>query len=532
MDTFEITKYLDMAQRRKYWIIIPFLVTLLGGLVYGLMTPRQYEAETLILVQPQSVPEAFVQSIVSEAIDERLKTISQQVTSRTNLENVIKEQRLFTGESREKSLFGDEQIELLRKRITIEVSRGERGRSRGGSGSGAATFTINFIWEDARKAMQVANMLASNFISENLKVRESQAIGTSSFLADEVGALEKRLKEKEDELKAYRERYMGGLPSQLDTNLRMLERLQIQFDQVNNNVREREERRLTLERDLRGGQASVPAPVPGQPARPGEGPRDLASLKAELASLEAKYTPNHPDVVRLKTTIENLEKKEAESLSESRGSSTPAAVTPANRALLEQLRSVEAEIRTLRFEAERTKSQIKMYEKWVEETPKREQELLSLDRDYERLKEAYNSLLRRKLDAEIAVSMEKKQKGEQFRVIDPAKVPTKPVKPDFGKITLIIFALGLGLGGAFGYGREMMDTSYRSPDDIEKELKVPILVSIPFRHTELEIKARKRREVLKATGVAAGFAVSVVVIFVVAKGVDRMLQYVKDLVGL
>jgi uncharacterized protein involved in exopolysaccharide biosynthesis len=242
--------------------------------------------------------------------------------------------------------------------------------------------------------MQVANMLASNFISENLRVRETQAIGTSSFLADEVGALEKRLKEKEDELKAYRERYMGGLPSQLDTNLRMLERLQIQLDQVNNRLREREERRLALERDLRGGQAFVSAPVPAQPARPGEGPRDLASLKAELASLEAKYTPNHPDVVRLRTTIENLEKKEAESLSEPRGSSAPTVVTPANRALLEQLRNTEAEIRALRFEAERTKSQTKMYEKWVEETPKREQELLSLDRDYERLKEAYNSLLR------------------------------------------------------------------------------------------------------------------------------------------
>jgi polysaccharide chain length determinant protein (PEP-CTERM system associated) len=497
-------------------------------MTYALIAPRLYEAETMILVQPQSVPEAFVQSIVSEAIDERLRTIGQQVTSRTNLENITKELRLFSESSRGNSV-GDEEIELLRKRIKIDVSRGDRTRARV---SGAATFTITFTWEDARKAMQVANTLASTFISENLKVRETQALGTSSFLADEVGGLEKKLKEKEDELKSYRERYMGGLPSQLDTNLRMLERLQIQLDQVNNHLREREERKITLERDVQAPQTSLPAPVPGQPVRPGEGARDLPSMKAELASLEAKYTPNHPDVVRLRTMIENMEKKEAERSSESKEGASPVVVTAANRAQLEQLRNVENEMRNLRSEVERTKAQIKMYERWVEETPKREQELLSLNRDYERLKEAYNSLLRRKLDAEIAVSMEKKQKGEQFRVIDPAKVPTKPVKPDIGRVFMLTLALGLGLGGGLGYVREMMDTSFRSPEDIEKELKLPILVSIPFRHTEQEIKARKRNEMLKAAGVAAGFAVSVVAIVAGTKGFGATIRYIKELAGL
>jgi polysaccharide chain length determinant protein (PEP-CTERM system associated) len=531
MDNNEITKYLDMAQRRKYWIIIPFLVTILGGLVYGLTTPRQYEAETLILVQPQSVPEAFVQSIVSEAIEERLKTISQQVTSRTNLENVIKEQSLFTGEGGEKSLHGDEQIELLRERITIDVSRGEKGRSRGASGSGAATFTITFTWEDARKAMQVANMLASNFISENLKVRETQALGTSAFLTEELATIEKRLREKEEELKVYREKYMGGLPSQLDGNIKMIEGLQLQLERLNGSIRDRENRRIVLQGELSASRSgSIPA-TGGDARATAEESKDLAALKSQLAGLEAKYTPSHPDVIRLKTLIESLESKEQGTPPDSREVSR-LPETPGNRRLLEELRLVEGEIRNLRSEGDRVAAQLRTYQKWVEETPRREQELFAQNRDYDRLKEIHSSLLKRKLEAEIAVSMEKKQKGEQFRVIDPAKVPTKPVKPDLGRIALLILALGLGLGGAFGYGREMMDTSYRSPDDIEKELKLPILVSIPFRHTEQEIKARKRNEVIKAVGVAAGFVVSVVAIFVAAKGVDRTLQYIKELAGL
>ena len=531
MDTNEITKWLDTAKRRKYWIIIPFLVTILGGLVYGLITPRQYEAETLILVQPQSVPEAFVQSIVSEGIDERLKTISQQVMSRTNLENVIKEQRLFTGEGREKSALGDEQVELLRERIKIDVSRGEKGRSRAVSGSGAATFTITFTWEDARKAMQVANMLASNFISENLKVRETQALGTSAFLTEELATIEKRLSEKEEELKTYREKYMGGLPSQLDGNIKMIEGFQLQLERLNSSIRDRENRRLVLQREFSASRSGSAPVTGGDPRAISEESRDLAELKSQLAALEAKYTPSHPDVIRLKTLIESLESKEQGRSPDSREVTAPPE-TPANRRLLEELGLVEGEIRNLRAEGDRVAAQLRTYQKWVEETPRREQELFALNRDYDRLKEIHSSLLKRKLEAEIAVSMEKKQKGEQFRVIDPAKVPTKSVKPDFRKTALAILALGLGLGGAFGYARETMDTSYRSPDDIEKELKVPILVSIPFRHTEQELKARKRNEVLKAAGVAAGFAVSVVAIFVAAKGIGGTLQYIKDLAGL
>jgi hypothetical protein len=206
--------------------------------------------------------------------------------------------------------------------------------------------------------------------------------------------------------------------------------------------------------------------------------------------------------------------------------------TPANRRLLEEMRLVETEIRNLRSEGDRVAAQLRTYQKWVEETPRREQELFAQNRDYDRLKEIHSSLLKRKLEAEIAVSMEKKQKGEQFRVIDPAKLPTRPVKPDVQRIVLAVLALGFGLGCGLAYAREVMDTSYRSPDEIEKELKLPILVSIPFRHTEQEIKARKRKEVLQAAGVAAGFAVSVAAVFFATKGFSKTVQYIKELAGL
>ena len=115
-----VKKYLEMAWRRRFWVIIPFLVVILAALLYALKTPSIYEAKTLILVEPQKVPQEFVKSIVPIGVEERLRTISQQLTSRTNLEAVIKEYKLYV----ESDALLETKVELVRKRININVVRG------------------------------------------------------------------------------------------------------------------------------------------------------------------------------------------------------------------------------------------------------------------------------------------------------------------------------------------------------------------------------------------------------------------------
>jgi polysaccharide chain length determinant protein (PEP-CTERM system associated) len=509
----EILKYLDMAKRRKYWVIIPFLVVLLGGLGYYLRAPKVYEAETLILVQAQKVPQDFVRSIISEDVEDRLRTITQQVTSRTNLEKIISEFRLADNVHGSPSLEGV--VEAVRKRIKIDVKGG-----RGGS----SAFTISFRGKDPKKVAQVANALASNFISQNLEIRESQALGTSSFLADELESVREQLMEKEEQLKKYREHYMGGLPEQLNTNLAMLERLQAQSDQLHSNMRDAENRKITIQQSLDEAEKrsrEVAVDISGQ----GQEARDLTSLRNELASLRARYTENHPDVIRLKKIIEELETAKPDTTGGK--VSGERVLSRTEQSLMQQLRDIDLEILSLRDEIRKVDSQSRLYQRRVEETPKREQELLTLQRDYENLKELYDSLLNRKLEADIAVSMEKKQKGEQFRVIDPAKVPTSPIEPDVRRIFLMTIALGFGLGAGLAYLLEMMDTSYRDPDEVEKELKVPVLVSIPIRHTEREIKAQRIKETLKAASVAVGFAVCAVGVVIGTKGVGKTIEYLK-----
>ena len=257
---------------------------------------------------------------------------------------------------------------------------------------------------------------------------------------------------------------------------------------------------------------------------------------------KSRYTENHPDVRRLKEMIANLE-SQASSVPEE---TAPAKDTPKEETanplesqftafsaadfLKPQLEQVNAEIKSLKDQVAKVTAKIDLHQKRVDDSPEREQELMSLTRDYDNLKRLYNSMLNRKLEAEIAVSMERKQKGEQFRVIDPAKIPEKPVEPDMKKILLLTLVLGLGLGGGLAYVVEVMDTSYKNPQELEKDVDLPVLVSVPIRFTKRELKMARIRQVVAYGSICAGFVFSAVAIVVGVKGVDKAIELVKGLV--
>jgi polysaccharide chain length determinant protein (PEP-CTERM system associated) len=529
MDTFDFKKLFDIAKRRIYWIIIPFFIIILGGVYYCLSTPRIYKATTLIMVQAQKVPENYVQSIVSTNIQDRLKTITQQVTSRTNLEKIIQEYQVYES-PRWKELLLEEKVELLKKQIQISVASTSVG--------GDNAFSISFQYDDPNKVMKVTNALSSNFISENLKTREDQAIGTSEFLNDEMESIKKQLMEKEEQLKAYKERFMGGLPEQLATNLSILTGLRSQLEQLNTSLRSAEDRRTILEQDtaiqVRQNTTSGSISLDQNSIE-----TELSSLNNQLISLRARYTENHPDVIRLKNKIAAIEEsqnisktkeinKSSSSTSESKEVESR---TSNNEKINPQIVNVIQDISRLKEEIEQTKKKIDWYDTKVEETPKREQELLSLNRDYSNLKDQYNNMYDRKLKADIAVNMEKKQKGEQFKVLDYAKVPIKPFKPIFWQLSLLTLAIGLGAGFGLGYIIEISDTSYRSTEEIEKDFAIPILMTMPNIYTQMEVIKIKRKKIFVIASIAIGFIFCGVGVVFAAKGVDVTIGYFKNILG-
>jgi uncharacterized protein involved in exopolysaccharide biosynthesis len=226
----------------------------------------------------------------------------------------------------------------------------------------------------------------------------------------------------------------------------------------------------------------------------------LNTLKKDLANAESKYTGSHPDVVDLKRKIATLEprvKKNEEErerrlrelrarqeqmIGESNLQAHSPLVDPATERLIAQYQAQFQETRLdakrLKEEMENLKEQIALYQKRIEETPKREQEMVQLNRDYDILKLYYQSLVDKKFQSQMAENLERKQQGEQFRILDPARLPEKPFKPNRDGLLAMGAVFGLAIGLGLTWFRESMDRSFYEVADLETYLELPVLATI------------------------------------------------------
>ncbi len=516
----------SIIMRRRWVIMIPLLAAMLLGIFKGITLPRVYQAETLILVEPQRVPTNYVKSVVSIDINDRISTISQQVMSRTNIEKIIADYNLYA-EPEQQNMYLEDKLEAVRAKIGVNVTR-----TRGG----ADAFSLSFKGTEPQKVMRIANTLASYFIDENLKVREEQASGTSNFLEEELKLKKSELEKMENNLKNYRIKHMGGLPEQLDTNLRILDRLHEEYNLKQAEIRERKyqlalaKKQADIFSDSQGDIAS------GLDLEADSGSADIAELESQIDRLKLRYTDKHPDIVKLKSMIAKIKEKEQEASTaddSEKGSQETAGNESAPMDIFNsagiQNQGLEFEMKKLESEVKKLEYKIKHHTQLVEDTPTREQELLSLNRDYQNVKEAYNSLLQRKLEAGIAVNMERKQKGEQFRVIDYAKLPEKPISPDMRKLFALMIICGLGIGGGLSFVLEYFDHSYRDAQSVEEDFSYHVLAVIPTIADRRKAFMQKLNTISSVMMAGATLMVFGVFAFMVTKDVDRLIESVKGL---
>jgi len=525
---------LDAIQRNRWYFIIPFMAILLVGIVLAFTLPKMYEAKALILVRPQKVAKNFVQTMESANIDSRINTISQQIMSRSNLEKIINRYGLFSNPEG-KELYREEKIALLRKRIKVEAIKRDKRAP-------ADAFSIAFRDKDPRIAMQVTNAFANYVIDENLKARQEQTVGTAQFLEEEQAAVKKKLERYERALKEYRQKYMGGLPEQLDANLRTLDRLQNQLIARQESLRDARNRLAAVENliaekrqmEKRNAGAAVAA-TSGDAAAPDEA-QTLDQLKDRLAGLQARYTDKHPDIVRLKSIIAKLEANPGAIKSGKKSSGGRVSGTsrrnPELDPYLVQRTEIQSEIASLTEDIAGIKRQVLYYQRLVEDTPRREQELQALKRDYDEIRDTYRSLLERKLEADIAVNMEKKQKGEQFVIIDPAVVPEMPVEPDLKKLFAMVLVAAFGVGGGLVFLREYMDSSFRRPKDVESFLDVPLLAEVPVLQRAKDNRKKRLRQSLTYVSILLSVVFLGSFALISFKGVEPVKEYIKKYIAL
>jgi len=494
---FDIAKILNTLSRRKGLIVSVFVVVSLLATYLATVLPNVYQSNALILVTPQRVPTSFVASTVTIDLSERMQSITQEIMSRTQLEKIVQEFKLY-----QKLVALEDRINVLRKAIKIESRRNN-------------VFQLSFESDDPERARQVTSRLGSLFIEQNLNAREQQAQGTKSFINAETERLRKELEEQEAVVTKYKAAHGYELPDQLDTNLRSLEQLRRGLEGNNQRLSALQDRKGVLQKQ--NVEADIPkvdslaGPLPL--VVPGIGATQSVQVemkKKELESLLQRYSNKHPDVIRAKKEIQALENDSSEPITSDPNATKFTSTNPVKRVLLTQITDIDSEIRALHMQSEGIRSQISVLQARVDNTPVRALELAKISRGYDITLKKYQDLLAKSLESELSENMEKKQKSEQFQILDPANFPTKPARPN--RLMIILMGLGAGLAGGIGLAIfwDNLDSSFRRGEEINAYVNVPLLATLPALVTRGSVLEQRRAQGLLVLASIGTLAVGII----------------------
>jgi len=480
-----IEAFWAMMVRRKGLVMSSILIGVVVAGVLCLVLPKSYRSSTLILIENQKIPDEYVKAIGGASIEERLTMIQQQVMSRTLLGQTIEEFKLYEGEVKQNGL--ESTIEGMRKAIKVETvgTSGARGKS-------IEAVTISFSHENPTMAMEVTAKLASLFIEENLKVREQLVAGVSEFLERELRDAQKALEAQEQAISEYKSKHIGLLPEQMEANLRALDRLHTDLNATDELIHSLTDRASLAEKSIKEYEASgttysasgtTPTSHAGMDPLVGR----LRELERNLTTLlAAEYKESYPDIVETKQEIKSVKKQLAEKYGDpAKEKDGDAAKTfdPYLRELMKQRNALRVEVSSVKERRQRLAEHIREFEHRVEQTPSREKDVMILMRDYDNMQKNYQALLDKRLNAHVAENLEKRQKGEQFRVLDPANLPQRPDKPN----RLLIMVLGLlggcGLGVGLAIGLDRVNPTFKRREEVEMLPGIHVLAAIPNFHS-------------------------------------------------
>lgn len=463
--------YMTILKRRSWIVAIPAIVFPIIAFACSYLLSPQYISQTLVLIEQQRVPEKYVMPVVTEDLNARLASMKEQITSRSRLQPIIEKYNLYSGMSM------DDRITAAQKNIDIKLIQSEIARSGGLPG-----FYISFKASDARTAQLVCADITSLFVNQNSTDREVSAQGTTAFLQQQLTDAKRNLDEQDAKLAKFQQSNAGRLPEQDTSNMNMLQSLNTQLDAATQQIN-RMEQDLSYEQAMLAQQSRDLGPTTSSVAEPHVAPAaqqlELQNLLAQEADLTNRYTADYPDVVAVRRKIADLRKQMSQT------TATPAATpgTPAAprseplamQQLRASIRAMEQGIAQKRKDQAGIQGQIHEYQGRLSSSPLVQQEYATITRDHQTSQQFYDELLKQSEQAKMAVDLERRQQGEQFRIMDEPNLPDSPAFPKRG----VFAAGGLLLGLFFGVGiialLEYRDTAIRSERDIWEFTKLPTL---------------------------------------------------------
>jgi polysaccharide chain length determinant protein (PEP-CTERM system associated) len=477
--SFHPLDYTAVLRRRKWWFILPLVACLLVGGALALLLPRQYKSAAQIGVASATLSPDLLRGVQSVDAQERQRAISQQLLSRSVLERVVREERLSPNKPVE------ETAAQLRSNVEENILV-PPPLARGGSKEGVDSFYLGYVDSTPERAQRIANRLATVFVEENSKTTTQRAENTAEVLAQQLRGSQENLNRLQEQLRLKKQAYIGRLPDQLNANIQMVNGLRSQHESLALQLRAEQDRLTMLESQIdqmkqgvggAGLTASGASAIQSAQAR-------ITTLQQQLAGYRALgYTDRHPDIVRTQEEMAQAEKELVSARQQtSTGGSDVLLADPAYRQRVAERDAARMRITSLNRELQQTRSQIAQFQSAVQAAPLVEQELASLQQDYELERARYQDLSTKHQSAVLNEDIARKQGGERFVVLNPAYLPTRPDSPDVLRLMLMAIAMGLVLGAGSVVGREFMDRSVHDARALQSEFEVPVLGEIPRIH--------------------------------------------------
>ncbi len=497
--------YFQIIKNRKWSLILPALLVFITALLVALLLPPVYKSMSTILIEEQEIPADFVITTVTSYAEQRIQSINQRIMSTTKLIDIINRFNLYA--DKKEKWTTEEIVDQMRKDLRMELISTEVMDRRTGRPSVATiAFTLSFEGKENPGTVQrVANVITSLFLQENLKVRERQTSEASVFLENEMKKVEADLAEIESAVAKFKEEHINELPELIHINMQSLNNIEQNIDRMNEQLRSLKEREGSLLSQISGLTSNS---INLNQKRYNE-------LKLQLIYLKSNFSDKYPDVIKTKAEIDSLKKQ----IKKSENTKDDNETNPVYITLMSQLAGVIIDIKSVNRQIIEMKNKQENYKKRIEATPRVEEQYKSLAIRQVNTRAKYEDLMGKLMEARVAQGLEKDQKGERFVLIDAARLPEKPFKPNRLAIILIGLVLGIGAGIGTAALMEFSDQSVKTPEALTLATSFPVLGSIPEIVTKKELRQIKKRRLVSTI---------VILVFIIA-GIAAFHFFIMDL---
>jgi uncharacterized protein involved in exopolysaccharide biosynthesis len=485
--------YLAMLRRRLKVILIPALLAPLAGFGVSYVFTPKYSSTATVLLEGQKVPENYVTPVITADFTQRVQTLSQEIMSAPHLRPVIESLDLVKPDDENKLI---EDIRNNTQFQPVITSMSAAAAASGGKkkpATASAVPGVNIIYTDssADRAQKICNALTDLILNENLRERAAIAGSTTDFLTRQLEDAKRALDEQDGKLAAFKKQYLGQLPTDADNNMRMLMSLNSQLDATTQTLGRAQQDKAYTESMLaqqiaawKSSQTSI---------NPQTLEQELTQLQGQLRQLQARYTDDHPDVIKTKADIAEVQKKLKEVNAASAAATTSDSSEKANateppeiRQLRLQIHQYQSVIEQATLDQKRLQNSIGVYQSRTAMSPNVEEQYKLLTRDNDNAQALYKDLLAKKSSAALGTSMENQQEGEQMKVLVGAGLPDAPTFPNRPIFAAGGLGVGLGLGLLIAIWLEFSDKSIRTAKDAAAVMDLPLLISVPWLGGEQE----------------------------------------------